>query len=95
MFCFCSYSKPVKGRKINWLKAAILECHKLVTVSPYYAEEIVSGEDRGCELNNFIRLKGCTGILNGMDAQEWDPATDKYLSVKYDVTTVSYTDPLS
>ncbi|RVW37734.1 Granule-bound starch synthase 1, chloroplastic/amyloplastic [Vitis vinifera] len=38
------YEKPVKGRKINWMKAGILEADKVLTVSPYYAKELVSGE---------------------------------------------------
>ena len=27
---------------------------------------------------------GATGIVNGMDIDEWDPKKDKYLTVKYD-----------
>ncbi|MBA0852626.1 hypothetical protein Goshw_007740 [Gossypium schwendimanii] len=81
------YNKPVKGRKINWMKAGILESHRVLTVSPYYAQELVSGEDKGVELDNIIRKTGITGIVNGMDVQEWNPASDKYISVKYDATT--------
>ncbi|KAM6557840.1 hypothetical protein CsatB_004859 [Cannabis sativa] len=82
------YEKPVKGRKINWMKGGILESDRVVTVSPYYAKELISGEDRGCELDNIIRNTGITGIVNGMDDQEWNPSTDKYLAIKYDVNTV-------
>lgn len=91
------YEKPVKGRKINWMKAGILESDRVMTVSPYYAKELVSGEDKGVELDNIIRKTGITGIVNGMDVQEWNPATDKYISVKYNATTVSafYSFPLS
>lgn len=71
------------------MKAGILEAHRVVTVSLYYAQELISGEARGCELDNIIRITGICGIVNGMDAQDWDPTTDKYLSVKYDITTVS------
>ncbi|KAA3454853.1 granule-bound starch synthase 1, chloroplastic/amyloplastic-like [Gossypium australe] len=84
------YDKPVKGRKINWMKAGILESHRVLTVSPYYAQELVSGEDKGVELDRIIRKTGITGIVNGMDVQEWNPTTDKYISVKYDATTVTY-----
>ncbi|MBA0684686.1 hypothetical protein Goari_026258 [Gossypium aridum] len=84
------YDKPVKGRKINWMKAGILESHRVLTVSPYYAQELVSGEDKGVELDHIIRKTGITGIVNGMDVQEWNPTTDKYISVKYDATTVTY-----
>lgn len=85
----CRYKKSVKGRKINWMKAGILESDRVVTVSPYYAQELVSGEDKGVELDNIIRRTGITGIVNGMDVQEWNPSTDKYLDVNYDETTVS------
>ncbi|KAL8138910.1 LOW QUALITY PROTEIN: hypothetical protein V2J09_004911 [Rumex salicifolius] len=80
------YFKPVKGRKINWMKAGILESHQVVTVSPHYAKELVSGEDKGVELDQILRL---TGIVNGMDVQEWNPVTDKYIDVHYDQTTVN------
>nr|ACN41111.1 unknown [Picea sitchensis] len=82
------YAKPVKGRKINWMKAGILESDRVFTVSPYYAKELVSGEDKGVELESIVRKVGITGIVNGMDIQEWDPSTDKYLEVNYDATTV-------
>ncbi|XP_077234141.1 granule-bound starch synthase 1, chloroplastic/amyloplastic-like [Tasmannia lanceolata] len=88
------YLKPMKGRKINWMKAAILESDRVLTVSPYYAQELVSGVERGVELDTIIRNKGIMGIVNGMDVQEWNPLTDKYISVKYDDTTVSDAKPL-
>ncbi|KAH0975149.1 hypothetical protein GBA52_017048 [Prunus armeniaca] len=88
------YDKPVKGRKINWMKAGILESDRVVTVSPYYAQELISGEDKGVELDSIIRKTGITGIINGMDVQEWNPARDKYLDVKYDNTTVLDAKPL-
>ncbi|XVE64581.1 hypothetical protein DITRI_Ditri07aG0112000 [Diplodiscus trichospermus] len=88
------YDKPVKGRKINWMKAGIMESDRVLTVSPYYAQELISGEDKGVELNNILRKTTITGIVNGMDVQEWNPATDKYISVKYDETTVMDAKPL-
>lgn len=90
------YNKPVKGRKINWMKAGILESDQVLTVSPNYAQELVSGEDKGVELDNIIRLckNEIIGIVNGMDVQEWNPLTDKYIGVKYDASTVMDAKPL-
>ncbi|KAL6550552.1 hypothetical protein OROMI_021040 [Orobanche minor] len=88
------YEKPVKGRKINWMKAGILESDRVVTVSPYYAQELVSGVDKGVELDNILRKTCITGIINGMDTQEWNPATDKYIDYNYDITTVMDAKPL-
>lgn len=78
----------MKGRKINWMKAGILESDTNITVSPYYAEELTSDDAKGVELDNILRKTGIKGIVNGMDVQEWDPLTDKYTNVKYDATTV-------
>ncbi|KAJ0054041.1 hypothetical protein Pint_00667 [Pistacia integerrima] len=88
------YDKPVKGRKINWMKAGILQADKVLTVSPHYAQELVSGVDKGVELDNILRKTGVTGIVNGMDVQEWNPSTDKYIGVKYDASTVMDAKPL-
>ncbi|KAK0582447.1 hypothetical protein LWI29_025780 [Acer saccharum] len=88
------YDKPVKGRKINWMKAGILESDRVLTVSPYYAEELVSGEDKGVELDSILQKTGITGIVNGMDVQEWNPLTDKYISVNFDASTVTDAKPL-
>ncbi|CAL5351788.1 unnamed protein product [Camellia sinensis] len=88
VFACCCYDKPAKGRKINWMKGGILESDRVVTVTPYYAQELVSGIDKGVELDNIIRKTGITGIVNGMDVQEWNPSIDKYIDVKYNATTV-------
>ncbi|KAL4651231.1 hypothetical protein ACB092_01G144400 [Castanea dentata] len=88
------YEKPVKGRKINWMKGGIIESDRVLTVSPYYAQELVSGIDKGVELDNIIRKTGITGIVNGMDVQEWNPCRDKYIDIKYDSTTVMDAKPL-
>jgi len=81
---------PVLGRKINWMKAGIVESDLVLTVSPHYVKELTSGPDKGVELDGVLRTKPLeTGIVNGMDVYEWDPSTDKYISVKYDATTVT------
>jgi len=93
--CFIlRHLKPVKGRKINWMKAAIIESDLVLTVSPYYAQELVSGEDRGVELDNIIRKNGISGIVNGMDNREWSPKTDKFIDMHFDTTTVSVIFPV-
>jgi len=85
----------VRGRKINWMKAAILESDLVLTVSPYYAKELVSGEDRGVELDNIIRKTGVAGIVNGMDIREWSQKTDKFIDIHFDTTSVSVILPVT
>ncbi|GAB2274237.1 hypothetical protein Dimus_009004 [Dionaea muscipula] len=88
------YKKPVIGRKINWMKAGILEADRVLTVSPYYAKEIGSSVAKGVELDKIISQIGITGIVNGMDVQEWNPSADKFIDVKYDASTVMEAKPL-
>nr|GFA46556.1 granule-bound starch synthase [Tanacetum cinerariifolium] len=79
---------------INWMKAVILESDKVLTVSPYYAEELVSAPDKGVELDNIIRKRGIKGIVNGMDEQEWNPMTDKFTSMKLTLNSRCHGHPL-
>lgn len=44
-----------KFAKVNWLKAGITACDKLLTVSPNYASEISSSPSLGVELDDVIR----------------------------------------
>ncbi len=49
----------------------------IVPVSPGYAEEFLTPEF-GCGLQDYLltRKKSITGILNGLDQESWDPASD-------------------
>ena len=71
------------------MKAGILESDRVVTVSPYYAQELLSGPAKGVELDNVCRVATLTGITNGTDTQIWNPSTDEYICVNYDKTTVN------
>jgi granule-bound starch synthase len=72
-----------KFAKLNWLKAGVTSCDKLLTVSPTYAKEMASGPQLGVELDDVIAAKGIEGVVNGMDVADWNPALDKFLAFKY------------
>jgi starch synthase len=59
-------------------------------VSPTYAEEIQS-DALGFGLQGLLknRNKSLTGILNGIDESEWNPATDPALAQNYDVKNMA------
>ena len=61
----------------------------LTTVSPTYAQEIMTPEF-GSGLQNFLQLRAgtLTGILNGLDEQAWDPQTDSALAQNYGMETL-------
>ena len=74
--------------RLNLLKTGIVYADSINTVSPTYAVEIQSAE-QGCGLDGVLRHRNSvlSGILNGIDPNEWNPATDQHLVVNYDVTS--------
>ena len=78
----------------NWLDANMLKggidyCNKVTTVSNTYAEEIQT-EEYGEGLAEHLRYhqNKILGIVNGIDTDIWDPATDKLLASNYDAGSV-------
>jgi len=71
--------------RVNFMKAAIHYADLINTVSERYAEEIQSAEEFGFGLEGVLRERGrdVFGILNGIDSEVWDPATDKLLPFNY------------
>ncbi|MHB0912572.1 MAG: glycogen synthase GlgA [Armatimonadota bacterium] len=71
---------------VNFLKAGIVFSNMVSTVSPTYACEIQTC-DYGCRLEGLLsHLEGTgrlRGILNGIDYEENDPATDTRIAKNY------------
>ncbi|SMY09542.1 glycogen synthase GlgA [Flavimaricola marinus] len=59
------------------LKAGLMGADKLTTVSPTYARELMT-DSFGMGLDGVMRLRSAdlSGILNGIDEEVWNPATD-------------------
>jgi starch synthase len=76
--------------RISFLKAGINFSDALTTVSPTYAEEIQRPE-YGYGFDGVIRARRhvLTGILNGIDTEAWNPATDPYLPAHYSADDLS------
>lgn len=72
---------------INSLAAAIKCCWRFTTVSPSYLEELMQEPTLG-KLFCDERAKG-SGILNGIDADVWNPETDAALVANYTSDTVT------
>ena len=72
---------------MNLTKAALYHATAISTVSPTYAREIQTSA-LGCGLDGVLRERAAdlVGILNGIDPEEWDPATDPYLPAHFDRT---------
>jgi starch synthase len=70
--------------KLGCLKAGLVYSDVITTVSPRYAREVTT-EALGCGLDGLLRHRNSSllGILNGVDYEEWNPATDRFLQHKY------------
>ncbi|PIZ15538.1 glycogen synthase GlgA [Candidatus Desantisbacteria bacterium CG_4_10_14_0_8_um_filter_39_17] len=75
--------------KVNFAKAGLVFSDVLNTVSEKYAQEIQTSKF-GCGLDGVLleRVKDLYGIINGIDYEEWNPSTDKYILEKYDNETL-------
>ena len=78
------HQDDLRSGHINSLKHGIMYADLVTTVSPTYAREIRTPE-YGMGLEHALRARGAAvvGILNGVDYQEWDPRTDRYLPRHY------------
>jgi starch synthase len=70
--------------QVNFLKGALTFSDFITTVSRKYSQEIQTTE-YGFGLEGVLRNRAATvtGILNGVDYDEWSPQTDKFIATKY------------
>lgn len=75
---------------INPLKAGLVFCDALNTVSPQYAREIQSPHF-GEGLDGVLRDRSVVlaGILNGIDYKQWNPDTDPIIAANYNTGDMS------
>ena len=70
---------------ISYLKAGLHYADRITTVSPSYAAEIRTPED-GMGMDGLLRARAgaLQGVLNGIDTDAWNPATDELIASRYD-----------
>jgi len=70
--------------QVNFLKGALVYADYVTTVSKKYSQEIQTAE-YGFGLEGVLRDRASTvtGILNGVDYDEWSPQTDKFAVARY------------
>ena len=79
-----TYEKLEQNDTFNFLKGGIVYSDALTTVSRKYAEEIQTPE-YGNGLDSVLRQRSgdLFGILNGVDYEEWNPASDPNIAAHY------------
>ena len=76
--------------RVSFLKAGIVWADDVSTVSPTHAREIQTPE-YSFGMDGLMRSRAykLTGILNGVDYTQWDPATDRFLPANYNAEDLS------
>jgi starch synthase len=71
--------------KVNFMKAGLIYSDAVSTVSPRYAEEIMTPE-YACGLEGTLndRREDVYGVLNGVDYSVWSPENDNFLKENFD-----------
>lgn len=77
-------------RQISFMKAGLHYSDRITTVSPTYAREIQTPAF-GSGLDGVIRRRAAVvrGILNGVDYEVWNPATDLALAATYSTASLT------
>lgn len=74
----------------SFMKGAIALADRLVTVSPSYASEIQTpAHGNGLDGLLLSRRRLLHGVLNGIDTDTWNPATDPLLPASYSSRTLT------
>jgi starch synthase len=76
------------ANSINPLASAIKCAWKVTTVSWSYLHEL-KWQSNGLEKLFEMEQGKCIGILNGIDTEVWNPATDKYIDHHFSVKNVT------
>ncbi|MBW9065156.1 glycogen synthase GlgA [Rhizobium herbae] len=74
---------------VGFLKGGLQTANAITTVSPSYAQEILTAEfGMGFDGLLTARLSHLSGIVNGIDTDVWNPQTDPHIAANYGPTTL-------
>lgn len=84
------HQEQLNSGYISFLTTGLLYADAITTVSPTYAREIQTPE-QGVGLDGILRQRKSvlTGILNGIDDEEWDPQHDPHLPAAFSSSSLA------
>ncbi len=87
-YCFTNGDLEFYGN-VSYMKAGLIYADKISTVSETYAKEIQT-EQYGYGMDGILRFKkdNLCGIINGIDFNENNPATDTRLYKNFDINSI-------
>jgi starch synthase len=76
--------------QMSFMKGGLAFADAITTVSQSYAQEIQTPEF-GCGLDGVLRARAqdLSGVLNGIDMDEWNPGSDKLITHNYNRRTAN------
>ena len=88
--CFSTEGGMEYYGQISCMKAGIISADGITTVSPTYADEIQT-EEGGMGLGGLLHSRGenVVGLLNGIDAELWNPESDSSIKATYGMKSVT------
>lgn len=83
--------KTNKNQKLNFMETAIIYADHVNTVSTSYAKEIMT-KKYGYNLSPLLKQvkHKVSGILNGIDTEEFNPATDQKIIKNFNYQTIDH-----
>jgi starch synthase len=84
------HQDELRAGRLGYLMTGLLYANAITTVSPTYAKEIQQPE-QGVGLDGILRQRAdaLTGILNGIDEDEWNPSADKHLPMGFSAQSLA------
>lgn len=91
-FARMEYVKHLKVEppgQVNWMAQGIANADLINTVSPQYARDILETE-AGAGLGPLLKEREdrLVGVLNGIDTDLWNPATDPHIPQQFDAANL-------
>ncbi len=82
--------EKINSQHINFMKLAVIYSDHVNTVSETYAKEILT-KKFGYNLASLLQIERqkISGILNGIDTDEFNPATDKLIKKNYTIKSIN------
>lgn len=85
-----SSKKELKSNHFNPMRLAILYASAINTVSPSYAQEILTAKfSQGLKTELNLRKKDLYGIINGLDINHFNPQTDKVIYKRFSLKNLN------